>query len=158
VAWMLRYPYAAPNFLGALLLSLDAVVVWLCLRETAPNRRPWQDYGLKRGFSLRSRFGCLLGRRRDYATLRNIDNSYRRDPDDRESHVMASNGPVTEMFTKKTMHLRRIWGRNFQHLAPGQNVILTMKAGYRPYGRYFSRLHIVMQKIRPPCHSTSPAA
>jgi hypothetical protein len=54
-----------------------------------------------------------LGRRRGYGTLRNIDNSYRRDLDDRESHVMASNGPVTEMATKKTMHLRRIWGRNF---------------------------------------------
>jgi len=113
VAWILRYPYAAPNLLCALLLSLDAVVVWLYLRETAPNRRPWQDYGLKQGFSMRRRFGCLFGRRRSYAILRNIDDSYRRDFDDGESHDITSNGPVTEMVMKKTMHLRRIWSRNF---------------------------------------------
>ena len=67
----------------------------------------------KRGFSMRRRFGCLFGSRRSYAILGNIDNSYLRDFDDGESHDIASNGPVIEMVTKKTMHLRRIWSRNF---------------------------------------------
>ncbi|KAH8599929.1 major facilitator superfamily domain-containing protein [Bisporella sp. PMI_857] len=110
VAWMLRYPYAAPNVLCAILLSLDALVVWLGLRETAPNRRPWQGYGLK---GMRRRFGSLFGRRRGYSLLRNIGDSYRRYSDDGEDHVVASNRSVTEMAVKKPMPLRRVWNSSF---------------------------------------------
>ena len=47
VQHLMKYPYAPPNMLSAVLLFLEAALVWLGLRETLASRKYLRDRGLE---------------------------------------------------------------------------------------------------------------
>ncbi len=59
VRHLLEYPYAPPNILSAVLLFLEAALVWLGLRETLESRKYLRDRGLEVADTLRYWFRKL---------------------------------------------------------------------------------------------------
>ncbi|CAD6439531.1 e7f4f5d5-c807-4f6f-947c-2df76a2855a4 [Sclerotinia trifoliorum] len=73
VGWMLKYPYALPNLLNALLLFVSLFLVILGLEETHMDRQHLSDPGLKLGRFM-ARIICCRPRQSQYAPLEVEDN------------------------------------------------------------------------------------
>ena len=75
VAWMLKYPYAAPNLLSALLLFADAALLFLGLQETQAGLKHKRDRGLELAITLRFWLSRFIFRNYGYSQLGHDDNT-----------------------------------------------------------------------------------
>ena len=69
VAWMLKYPYAAPNLLSALLLFADAALIFLGLKETQAGLKHKRDRGLELAITFRYWLSRFIFRNYGYSQL-----------------------------------------------------------------------------------------
>jgi hypothetical protein len=101
VAWLKKYPYAAPNVFCALVLFGDAVLIWLCLRETLGAKAFSRDRGIELGQHLRYRFNSMIFRRFGYRQLNQVEAP---GPDTIDDEYMSSSTPLTPLPPKEVDH------------------------------------------------------
>ena len=115
--WLHTFPYAAPNILSAVLLLLEAGIVWIGLQETLESRRYVRDRGRELGESL-SYWFWRLRLRSGYSRV-----GHHHRPDD---HEMEASPPLTPAHPainnakdmpmrpgpRKTLPMRRLWTKN----------------------------------------------
>jgi hypothetical protein len=75
VRHLIAYPYAPPNLLSAILLFLEAAIVWLGLRETLESRKYLRDRGLEVAGTIRYWFHRLRFLLCGYSSLSQEDGS-----------------------------------------------------------------------------------
>ena len=105
--WMKRFPYAAPNLMSALVLFVEAIIVYLGLVETLEARKFMRDRGLELGDSLRHVFARILGREHGYTRLTNQQEA--------QDNIELSTTPrekATASRTAATLPFTKIWTRN----------------------------------------------
>ena len=97
VQWLIKYPYAAPNLLSAFVLFIDALMVWLFLRETLEIRKYTRDRGIEVADQLRYYINRLIFQKFGYAPVGQTDGPD--SMDDEELHVNGT--PMTPMTPKE---------------------------------------------------------
>jgi MFS family permease len=69
VAWLDKFPYAAPNLFCSVVLFADAMLVFLGLRETLMSKRYSRDRGLELADHIKYRINGMIFRRFGYSQL-----------------------------------------------------------------------------------------
>lgn len=92
--WLHTYPYAAPNFLSAAVLLLEAAIVWLFLRETLDGRKHTRDRGIELADTMRYWLGKLSSRS-GYSRILQSQDAYPQAGDD----VSQPDTPAFEVST-----------------------------------------------------------
>ncbi|KAI0395546.1 MFS general substrate transporter [Xylariaceae sp. FL0594] len=117
VAWALRYPYALPALLNALLLGNALILAVLALSETLPGREKQKDWGLQAGDALRKVGICRRNKGPRYTRMSNVeDASNLLDQDGRlaSGQEQKRNSPAptaTEVSSTAGVPFRRVWTR-----------------------------------------------
>ena len=73
VPWLIKYPYAAANLLSALLLFMDAALIFLGLRETQQGLKYNRDRGLELAETIKYWARRVMFRRFGYMSLKQVD-------------------------------------------------------------------------------------
>lgn len=116
----MKYPYAPPNLLSAVLLFIEAAVVWIGLRETLESRKYLRDRGMEVADTFRYWFRKIRFRLFGYAPI-----GAESTPDSAATYAMeeTANTAITPMppstrnqdtrpLTKQRLPISRIWTPN----------------------------------------------
>ena len=117
VAWMKKYPYAAPNLLCSVLLFVEAVVVHYFLKETLKNRRPFQWSHLNPALIAQSLYGqFILAKNHGYRMMQNSQRQGLLSGHDRRDSVemdrLTVSGQKETFVTPPRLPFRRMWTSN----------------------------------------------
>jgi hypothetical protein len=114
MTWMKNYPYAPPNLLSALVMLVQAMVIYLGLVETLASRRYARDVGVELAHKIRRKIPFVRRRRTHYTRL-SVNDALIFD---------AASSPVKENFTgSEDMHPQQVLP--FQQIFTS-NVVWTM--------------------------------
>ncbi|KAL9622457.1 MAG: hypothetical protein Q9160_003133 [Pyrenula sp. 1 TL-2023] len=116
--WLHTYPYAAPNFLSAAVLLLEAVIVWLFLQETLDSRKHTRDRGIELADTMRYWLGKFSSRS-GYSRILQSQDAYPRAEDDVSPHdtpafevnTHPKDFPVQPL-QQHRLPLRKVWTTN----------------------------------------------
>ncbi|OTA62875.1 MFS general substrate transporter [Hypoxylon sp. EC38] len=110
--WIQKYPYALPNVLNAITLTITGFIVFFFLEETSSKRKGKDDIGLRLGAKLKGILFRKPAVQDDYFKLQTWDS-----PDGivgSEENNDEPPAPVPEKSTRsgRTLPFRRVWTRN----------------------------------------------
>ena len=120
VTWMKEFPYALPNLLSASLLLIEAVVVFVGLRETLESRKWHRDRGLEVGRTLKylilrvfklggaGGYTLLGGNKENEDTALDAGNQ----EEDIEMSTAGKDKVLPPLKPKPKLPVTRIWTRN----------------------------------------------
>ncbi|KAL9110708.1 MAG: hypothetical protein Q9227_004700 [Pyrenula ochraceoflavens] len=115
--WLHTFPYAAPNLLSAILLLLEAWIVWIGLQETLESRRYVRDRGRELGENISYWLGKLRfhsGYSRVGQQLGSEDHELDMSPPTTPAHPEISSAKEMSMRStpRKRLAFRKIWTKN----------------------------------------------
>ncbi|KAI1088422.1 MFS general substrate transporter [Rostrohypoxylon terebratum] len=105
VVWALKFPYALPALLNAIVLGISFMLAVAGLRETLPGKEDRSDVGLRAGAAIMRWIERMLHRRRQYVRIESSDDTFLGQTRPGPEKSVPETMPVAD----KELPFRNIW-------------------------------------------------